>query len=70
MWFHLVVFPEHVCPDCSKQQFKNGQIFDYFKERLQMRVSRYGELEIPDEAKDYLEKCCECIEDLENSSTL
>ena len=30
-----------------------------------MRVSRYGEVEIPDEAKDYLEKCCECIEDLE-----
>ena len=58
-------FPEHVCPDCSKQQFRNGQIFDYFKERLKMRVSRYGELEIPDEAKDYLEKCCECIEDLE-----
>ena len=30
-----------------------------------MRVSRYGGLEIPDAAKDYLEKCCECIEDLE-----
>ena len=30
-----------------------------------MQVSRYCELEIPDEAKDYLEKCCECIEDLE-----
>lgn len=30
-----------------------------------MRGSRYGELEIPDEAKDYLEKCYECIKDLE-----
>ena len=30
-----------------------------------MRVTRYGELEIPDEAKDYLEKFFECIEDLE-----
>ena len=25
--------------------------------RLQIRMSSYGELEIPDEAKDYLEKC-------------
>ena len=57
--------PEHICPECSGQQFRNGEIFEYLKESLHSRVTPYHGIDIPDEAKDYLEQCHRCIADLE-----
>ena len=57
--------PQHICPECSRQQFWNGRIFARFKENLHTRISFYLGLDTPDEAKDYLEECYRCIADLE-----
>ena len=64
------MLPEYICPECQRHQYRNGEIFETLKENLRLRITPYGECSTSDEVKGYLQRCRECIEDLEECRLL
>ena len=64
------MLPEYYCPECQRHQYRSGEIFETLKENLRSRISPYWEHSTSDEVKDYLERCYECIADLEECRLL
>lgn len=64
------LLPEYICPECHRHQYRNGEIFETLEENLRLRISPYGKYKASDEVKDYLERCYECIAELEECRRL
>lgn len=56
---------EHICPMCSKQQTKDGFIFDEYAVGIAQRIEDCKNLYTHDETGIYIEKLCALLDECE-----